>query len=221
MSGPFSFCNESEPSVAIIFVPPLLLFLSRHPILAGPFHFLHASRPPLYSPVAHCVPLCPSCSSKSPSPSPPWSSSRSPRSAVSSGEERQVAVDDVIVLLLLNHWICSCCSRMDDSQQHEYREHTMDHYRGVKELNALKVLEANIPILELNIPTFGNCASLIFTYDAINVKILQISIQEAWAHRVYGLLLCIFCLSWDSLHFLIMSNESSTLQMLNWERLSS
>ncbi|KAI9071774.1 hypothetical protein K1719_046258 [Acacia pycnantha] len=78
-------------------------------------------------------------------------------SAVSSREER--LVDDVVVLLLLNRWICSCCSRMDDSQQYECREQTMDHYRGVhflvKELNALKVLEANIPILESNIPTFG------------------------------------------------------------------
>ncbi|KAI9071775.1 hypothetical protein K1719_046259 [Acacia pycnantha] len=80
-----------------------------------------------------------------------------PGSAVSSRDER--LVDDVVVLHLLNRWICSCCSRMDDSQQHECREQTKDHYRVVhflvKELNALKVLEANIPILELNIPTFG------------------------------------------------------------------
>ncbi|KAI9079073.1 hypothetical protein K1719_038912 [Acacia pycnantha] len=83
----------------------------------------------------------------------------------------------VVVLLLLNRWICSCCSRMDDSQQHECREQTMDHYRGVhflvKELNALKVLEANIPILELNIPTFGGKDIPVLFADILSILVVK------------------------------------------------
>ncbi|KAI9079095.1 hypothetical protein K1719_038934 [Acacia pycnantha] len=157
MSGPFSFCNESEPSVAIIFlrsfsVPPSL-FLRRHPILAGAAAdlsfssrisstFLFTRRPSLPI-VLFLVSITIA----------PMFGLRSLSKLITATKLK------VVVLLLLNRWICSCCSRMDDSQQYECREQTMDHYRGVhflvKELNALKVLEANIPILESNIPTFG------------------------------------------------------------------